>query len=77
MMNVPSIGREVARQDRIHPVVRLGIATIEDELNEVLEAWRTEKENENWTRTRTELLHVAGVVTRMLISLEPPAERTR
>lgn len=68
---------EIGRQDLIHPAgypatrdgIRFGIATLEDELWETLDAWRAEKRGDNWTRTEEELLQVVAVGARLLRSL--------
>lgn len=78
---------EVAQQDRRHPDgfpgdrngIRAGIAAIEDEAREALEAWHSEKslagnreEQHQWTNTREELVQVAAVVLRTLRELPRP-----
>lgn len=71
------IASEVARQDEIHPAgypatrdgVRMGLATIQDELDEALAAWRDERREPHWTETEAEVLQVAGVAARLLRSM--------
>lgn len=74
--------REVERQDAIHPVgypatrdgVRFGIATMQDELDEALEAWREVKRlpltDERWRAVRGELAQAAAVILRTLREMQ-------
>lgn len=79
------LAREVARQDAIHPDgypatrdgLRLGIAALEDELDEVYLAWRSAYRaarrvngDPDWLHLRAELVQVAGVCVRMIRSLD-------
>lgn len=78
---------ESAQQDRRHPDgfpgdrngIRAGVAAIEDETREALEAWHFEKTlldgrdpEHQWTRTREELLQVAAIALRTLRELPRP-----
>lgn len=68
---------EVRRQDVEHPGgygstrdgVRLGVASMEDEVREALEAWGEEKGNGSWPATRAEVVQVVAVGLRLLRSL--------
>jgi hypothetical protein len=65
---------EIDRQDRKHGPYqgttlgrsRLALATLEDEVEESLEAWRSERKSPTWDKTRTEVLQVAAVAIRTL-----------
>jgi hypothetical protein len=65
---------EVERQDAKHgPYTgtrlgrsRLALATLEDELNEAIQAWRDERHAPEWLLTRTEVLQIAAVAVRTL-----------
>jgi NTP pyrophosphatase (non-canonical NTP hydrolase) len=66
---------EVDRQDRKHGpydrqsrlgVSRLAIATLEDEVAEVKDAWREERRAPDWPHTREEVLQVAAVAVRTI-----------
>lgn len=68
---------EVERQDAKHGpygsqggtplgISRLAIATLEDEVREVLQAWRDERKTPHWDETRTEVIQVAAVCVRTL-----------
>lgn len=80
MIRTRLLGRvveEVLRQDSIHPAgypatrdgVRLGLVSIQDELDEALEAWRDERRHDGWLLTEGEVLQVIGVAMRLLRSL--------
>lgn len=66
---------EVNRQDELcdHPYeahrdsVRLGLATVEDELREALEAWQRDKKlpGDRWAAVREELLQALAVGLRL------------
>lgn len=75
---------EITRQDARHPDgfppdrngIRAGIAALEDETREALEAWHSEKKPPEgrlprfqWTHTRDELLQAAAVAIRTLRDL--------
>jgi hypothetical protein len=66
---------EVERQDDKHGsfkfstqlgTSRLAIACLEDEVAEAVQAWRDERGEVLWTRTREEVLQVAAVAIRAL-----------
>lgn len=69
-----AVATEIERQDRIHPTgfpptregVRYGLATIADELQETLDAWREERRADDWRLTAEELVQVAAVAVRVL-----------
>jgi hypothetical protein len=71
------LAAEIDRQDEIHPAgypatrdgIRFGLATVEDELKETLDAWRAERRTEGWTDTEEELTQTAAVSMRLLRSL--------
>lgn len=73
---------EIARQDRIHPAgypatrdgVRFGIATVADETQEALDAWRAERRIDGWPETRTELFQTAAVIMRLIRSIDAAAD---
>jgi hypothetical protein len=87
------LGDEVTRQDEIHPAgyaatrdgVRLGLATVGDELQEALDAWRPgrckcrtpECGHHDWSEVRKELLQTAAVIMRTIRSIDaaPRPER--
>lgn len=66
--------QEIARQDEKHGPFqgtvlgrsRLAIACLEDEVAEVLLAWRSERKGLDWYDTREEVLQVAAVAIRTL-----------
>lgn len=68
---------EIGRQDEIHPEgypatrdgIRLGLATIRDELDEAESAWREERRINGWAATEEELTQIAAVAIRTLRSL--------
>jgi hypothetical protein len=74
-----SIADEVRRLDSIHPAgspptydgVRLGLAMMQDELVEALDAWRDERGLRRWVQTRAELVQVAAVAVRIIREMEP------
>lgn len=47
------------------PGVRLGIAVLEDEVAEALQAWRDERRDEGWPATGVEVFQVAAVAVRL------------
>jgi hypothetical protein len=65
---------EIDRQDRKHGPYegtvlgrsRLALATLEDEVAEAREAWRSERGAVTWDETRAEVLQVAAVAIRAL-----------
>lgn len=79
------LGREMIRQDEIHPDgypatrdgVRLGIAAAEDELAETREAWIEDRckccvprcEHASWEHVRSEAIQAAAVLMRMVRSI--------
>lgn len=76
-MTLGSVRDEIARQDKTHPKgfpcsrdgLRSGIAAIEDETREALEAWRsgrakTTQWEEHWADLATELIQIAAVAVR-------------
>ncbi len=73
---------EIARQDARHGEFtgtplgrsRLAIACLEDEVAEVLQAWRDERRVVGWDMTRNEVLQVAAVAVRALRDALPPAD---
>lgn len=76
------LAAEIARQDTIHPQgwaadrdgIRLGIATIEDEMIESRDAWRAERKVEGWPGTEAELMQTAAVALRLLRSIRAARE---
>lgn len=66
--------QEIERQDEKHGPYqgttlgrsRLALATLEDEVAEAREAWRSERKALNWNDTRAEVLQVAAVAMRAL-----------
>jgi hypothetical protein len=84
---VGQVLREVERQDERHPEgfgsdrngIRAGLAAIEDETRETLEAWHREKKiraarrsGHQWTQTREELVQVVAVALRALSAMPAP-----
>lgn len=77
------IAEEVDRQDRNHPGgypfdrngVRLGIAALEDEVQEVYEEWRKHKRDlgNGAASIRAELLQVMGVAFRIVREIDATA----
>lgn len=80
---------EIARQDARHPGgypperngIRAGIAALEDETGEALEAWHCEKKSppdrlpeHQWMDTRSELIQVAAVALRAVRGLPRPCD---
>jgi hypothetical protein len=70
---------EVGRQDSVHPGgypttrdgVRLGLASLEDELREAMDAWDGENRgNQTWPRTYDEVEQVAAVALRILRGMD-------
>ena len=65
---------EINRQDEKHGPYqgttlgrsRLALATLEDEVAEALEAWRSERKALHWNDTRAEVLQVAAVAIRTI-----------
>lgn len=65
---------EIERQDDKHGPYqgtvlgrsRLALATLEDEIAEAVEAWRSERKALTWDHTREEVLQVAAVAIRTL-----------
>lgn len=76
-----TLRREVEQQDTKHGPYqgtvlgrsRLAIATLEDEVAEVLDAWRSERRIDGWPETRKEVLQVAAVAIRTLRDALTPA----
>lgn len=68
---------EVGRQDAAHPVgypptrdgVRVGLASVADELDEALAAWRSERRQDGWPLTAGELVQAVAVGLRLLRSV--------
>lgn len=66
--------REIERQDDKHGPYqgtilgrsRLALATLEDEVAEALEAWRSERKALHWNDTREEVMQVAAVAIRSI-----------
>lgn len=83
------VEREVARQDEIHPPgfpatrdgLRLGLAAMQDELDETLTAWRTDRRVISvcpWLlHTEEELLQTVAIGIRMLRTIHELAGATR
>lgn len=76
------LDEEIRRQDHKHGpyerqsrlgVSRLAIATLEDEVAEVKDAWREERRSDDWSHTREEVLQVAAVAVRTLRDALQPA----
>jgi NTP pyrophosphatase (non-canonical NTP hydrolase) len=73
-----TIQKEINRQDKIHPSgylntrdsIRLGLASIQDELDETLEEWRKEKKRSRWKNTKEELLQTIAVAIRLYRNLK-------
>ena len=73
-----SVADEVRRLDDIHPPgfpatydgVRLGLAMVQDELNEALDAWRSERRAPTWEHTRAELVQVAAIAVRIIREMD-------
>ena len=71
---IDDLRAEIARQDLKHGRYqgtrlgrsRLALATLEDEVNEAVQAWRDERHAPEWLLTRTEVLQVAAVAIRTL-----------
>lgn len=69
---------EIKRQEEIHPVgfpatrdgLRLGLAALEDELEEARDEWRANRRTEGWGGLRMELMQIAAVALRMVRSLD-------
>lgn len=66
---------EITRQDAKHGpyerqsrlgTSRLALATLEDEVAEAKDAWRSERKAPDWTETRAETLQVAAVAVRTI-----------
>jgi hypothetical protein len=63
--------------DEIHPAgypatrdgIRLGIATLQDEVTEALDEWRHERHIAGWHHTAEELMQVAAVALRAVRSI--------
>jgi hypothetical protein len=74
------LAAEVARQDAKHGAkfnaesamgrVRLGVACLEDEVSEVLGAWRKERRSGQWAETREEVLQVAALAIRLVRQID-------
>lgn len=68
------LAEEIERQDVKHGPYqgttlgrsRLALATLEDEVAEALEAWRSERKAPDWNATRTEVMQVAAVAIRTI-----------
>lgn len=68
------VEREVVRQDGLHPGgyattrdgVRLGIAALEDEVREALDAWGSEKRAPSWQETYGEVEQTVAVGLRIM-----------
>lgn len=73
-----SVADEIRRLDDIHlpgfpPTydgVRLGLAMMQDELNEALDAWRCERRGCGWEHTRAELVQVAAIAVRVMREMD-------
>lgn len=83
--SLADLGDEVARQDSIHRLgysasrddVRLALATIQDELDEALVAWREERGKEGWTETAEEILQAAAVALRLYRTIKAHPDATQ
>jgi len=74
------LDREVIRQDAKHgPTfnaaselgrVRLGVACLEDEVEETRDAWREDRRTGDWSHTREEALQVAAVALRLVRQID-------
>lgn len=70
---------EVARQDQIQPEgypntrngVRLGLACLQDELDETHAEWHVEKRTQ-WEKTQIELTQAVAIGVRILRSMKDP-----
>ena len=51
-------------------VSRLAIACLEDEIQEVKDAWRAERKEPHWRQTKAELIQVAAVAMRAIRDLQ-------
>lgn len=67
---IEEIGRQDAKHGPYEGTVlgrsRLALSTLEDEVAEALEAWRSERDALHWDATRAEVLQVAAVAMRTL-----------
>jgi hypothetical protein len=80
MIAINDLQEEIVNQDGNHPEsypydrngVRLGIAALEDEVNEVYEEWRNHKRHLGncVNEIRSELLQVAAIAMRMIRELD-------
>lgn len=52
--------------------MRLGLACLEDELAECLEAWRGERRGDGWLETHAELMQLVAVACRLLMDTGLP-----
>ena len=78
---------EVWRQDAKHgPTfnaaselgqVRLGVACLEDEVNETRDAWREDLRSGDWSHTREEALQVAALALRLVRQIDSFQEQSR
>lgn len=73
------LSAEVSRQDALYgpfggqmPVgrLRLGVAVLQDECDEVLEAWAADRKTGDWSHTREESLQVAAVAMRLVRQID-------
>jgi len=70
------IQQEINRQEKILPAnkcfpfnrngIRLGIASLEDELKETLDAWNKEKRGTKYKETKKELIQLIALGIRIL-----------
>ena len=70
----PLIARTMGYQERKYGPfaddvagMRLGLAVLQDELDEALQTWRDERRRESWPETRVELMQLVAVACRLLI----------
>ena len=75
---IDEVAAEVERQDAKHGpftaasplgAARLAIACLEDEVQEVKDAWRAERREPHWQQTEAELIQVAAVAMRAVRDL--------
>jgi hypothetical protein len=78
------LAAEIERQDAKHgPFTgttalgrsRLAIACLEDEIDEVKEAWRQERKLPGWPQTEAELIQIAAVAMRAVRDLRAGGQR--